>query len=230
VRRDIWSQRRLGFRLLVGFRLIVAAGVSHGLGLGRQRGLCEIVSPGQANIVVSSPFAGPTGGTVMSLAAARKKYKSSCLSGKGPKFAVVGTNGPNRISAGKQAERILGLGGNDRISAKNGADCIDGGAGNDRISVGNGNDRVFGGPGNDTITAGSGRDSIWGGAGKDRITVGKGRDHLYGGPGNDRLYDPGKVAYVNGGSGRNVAYVSASAMKYARKHGCQTVRRIRARA
>lgn len=211
-------------------------------------GLCEIVSPGQANIVVGSPFAGPTGGSVMSLAAARKKYKSSCLSGKGPKFAVVGTNGANRISAGNQAERILGLGGNDRISAKNGADCIDGGAGNDRISVGNGSDRVFGGTGNDhitagkgsdritggagndTITAGSGKDWIWGSAGKDNLKVGKGKDHLYGGAGNDRLYDPGKVAYVNGGSGRNVAFVTAPAMKYARKHGCQTVRRIRTRA
>src|SRR5450755_32757 len=72
--------------------------------------LCEIVQGGgEDNIVVSAPFAGPTGGTVVSLAAARAKMKSPCLTGKGPKFVVMGTNKANRIRAAKTAERIVAM-------------------------------------------------------------------------------------------------------------------------
>ena len=174
--------------------------------------MCEIVSAdGSQNIVVSKPFAGPTGGTVVSLAAARKKMKSPCLSGKGPRFVVMGTNKANTIRSGKTAERILALGGNDRVIVKNAASCVDGGSGADRITVGNGRDRVFGG------------------AGKDTITVGKGKDHLFGGAGNDRLRAAGRTEYVNGGKGKDVAYVTAKEMKYAHRHGCEKVHRIRAK-
>jgi hypothetical protein len=151
--------------------------------------LCEIVfADGAHNIVVSKPFAGPTGGSVVPLAAARKKFKSPCLSGKGPKFVVMGTNKANTIRAAKTAERIVAMGGNDKVIVKSGASC---------------------------------------GNGADAITVGRGKDHLFGGAGNDRLRAPGRVEYVNGGAGKDVAYVTAKEMKYARRHGCEKVHRIR---
>ena len=66
------------------------------------RQLCEIVLRGGAqNIVVSKPFAGPTGGSVVPLAAARKKFKSPCLYGQGPKFVVMGTNRANSDHGGQ---------------------------------------------------------------------------------------------------------------------------------
>ena len=210
--------------------------------------MCEIVSAdGSQNIVVSKPFAGPTGGTVMSLAAARRKMKSPCLAGKGPKFVVIGSNRADTIRAAKTAERILAMGGNDKVIVRSGASCVDGGAGRDTISGGTGKVRLFGGAGNDKltakngasyvsggngadrITAGNGRDRVFGGAGKDTITVGRGKDHVFGGAGNDRLRAPGRVEYVNGGAGTDVAYVTAKQMKYAHRHGCEKVHRIRAK-
>ncbi len=210
--------------------------------------LCEIVQgDGEGNIVVSKPFAGPTGGSVVSLAAARAKMKSPCLTGKGPKFVVMGTNKANRITAAKTAERILAMGGNDIVIVRRGASCVDGGAGKDTISGGSGKVRLFGGTGNDKlsakngssyisggngadrITAGNGRDRVFGGAGKDTITVGTGKDHLFGGAGNDRLRAGGRTEYINGGKGKDVAYVTAKGMKYAHRHGCEKVHRIRAK-
>jgi Ca2+-binding RTX toxin-like protein len=210
--------------------------------------LCEIVTAGGSqSVVVSKPFEGPTGGTVMSLADARKKYKSSCLSGKGPKFVVVGSNKADTIKAAKTAERILALGGNDKVTVKRGASCVDGGAGRDTIAGGAGKVRLYGGNGNDRLTAkngssyvsggngadritlGNGRDRVLGGAGNDRITVGTGKDHVFGGAGRDRLRATGRIDYVNGGTGRDLAYVTAKEMKYAHRHGCETVRRIRAK-
>jgi Ca2+-binding RTX toxin-like protein len=244
--------------------------------------LCEIVLSGGSTIVVSRPFEGPTGASVVALTVARKKYKSGCLYGPGPKYAIVGTNRADRIEGTRKADRILGLGGNDRIAAHGGNDCIDGGAGNDLIYGGNGSDRIYGGPGNDRISVqngnasvwggpgndqlflGNGNDRVWGGAGNDRISVGRGndkvwsgsgndristgngndwvfggsgsaqiyagtgKDHLVGGAGgNNRIYGPGLVVYVNCGSGRhNVAYVNIFGMRYARAHGCQSVRKI----
>jgi Ca2+-binding RTX toxin-like protein len=242
--------------------------------------MCEIVVPGATNIGVTRPFAGETGGTVVSLAKARKTYKSGCLYGPGPKFAIVGTKRADRIEGTHRNDRILGLGGNDRIAGHGGNDCLDGGTGSDRvyggngkdrvyggagndrlsvqngssrvwggaggdrifvgngsdqvwggpgrdrISVGRGNDRVWGGAGNDTISAGNGNDWVWGGAGSDYVYVGTGKDHLFGGSGNDRMFGPGLVVYAACGSGRNVVYVNAFGMRYARAHGCRTVRKI----
>lgn len=103
----------------------------------------------------------------MSLANARKKYKSTCLAGSGPKFAVVGTKKADSITAAKNAERILGLGGNDKITTKSGNSYANGGNG---------------------------------------------------------------AAWLNGGKGKDTASVVAREMKYAHRHGCETVRRIRAKA
>jgi Ca2+-binding RTX toxin-like protein len=191
--------------------------------------MCEIVTAGGSEAIeVSRPFAGPTGGSVMSLAAARAKYKSSCLSGTGPKFVVIGTNKADRITSGKTAARILALAGNDKVTVKSAASCVDGGTGADRITAGNGRDRLFGGAGNDRITAGAGNDWVWGNAGKDTITAGSGKDHLFGGAGRDRLRAAGRHNWVNGGPGKDLAYVAAKEMKYAHRHGCEKVRKIRA--
>ncbi len=186
--------------------------------------LCEIVVPGGTRIVVSRPFEGPSGGTVVALPVARKKYKSGCLYGPGPKYAIVGTNGPDRIEGTRKADRILGLGGNDRIAGHGGNDCIDGGNGNDRIYGGNGNDRIYGGNGNDrisvqngssyidggsgkdTIYAGNGNDRVYGGTGNDRIAVGRGNDHVYGGAGNDTISTANGNDWIYGGTGNDTIY------------------------
>jgi Ca2+-binding RTX toxin-like protein len=165
--------------------------------------LCEIIAPGGNLIVVSRPFDGPTGGRVVALSVARKKYKSGCLYGPGPKYAVVGTNKANRINGTPRADRIIGLGGNDRIATRGGNDCIDGDAGNDHVYGGKGKDRIYGGPGNDRLSVQNGSSTIWGGPGKDRIVTGNGNDHVYGGPGNDSISVGRGQDRVNGGAGND---------------------------
>ena len=61
-------------------------------------------------------------------------------------------------------------------------------------------------------------------AGADKLTAGTGRDYLFGAAGNDVLTARGKVAFVNGGKGHNIAYVKNRAMaSFARKHGTKKV-------
>jgi Ca2+-binding RTX toxin-like protein len=185
---------------------------------------CVIVLPNGTVIVVSRPFEGPTGGTVLALSVARKEYKSPCLYGSGPQYVIVGTNGPDRINGTHRSERILGLGGNDRIAGQGGNDCIDGGAGNDKIYGGNGNERiygatgndrisvqngnslVYGGTGNDTIFLGNGNSHVYGGAGNDRISVGRGSSHVYGNAGNDTIAAGDGNNYLYGGAGNDTLY------------------------
>jgi hypothetical protein len=182
--------------------------------------LCVIVLPGGKTIVVSNPFQGPTGGTVLSLALARKRYHSPCLSGPGPQYVVVGTNHADRINGTSKSERILALGGNDRVAGGGGNDCIDGGSGNDRIWAGKGNVRLYGGtgndrlsqqggnayvnggPGNDQIFLGNGRDTVYGGGGRDRIAVGRGNDRIYGSRGGHNQ--------ISGGDGNDWVHAYGS--------------------
>lgn len=204
--------------------------------------LCQIISPGQPSTSVSSPYQGPTGGRVLALTVARKRYKSPCLSGPGPAFAVIGTNHADRITGTNKADRILGLGGADRLAGLGGRDCIDGGAGADklfdgngrghrvyggpgadRISIGNGAAKVYGGPGADRITTGNGAVHIWGGAGNDRIGAGLGAARLYGGAGHDRLYAPSVAGLVDCGAGGGKAFVRRSGATHARSHHCSPV-------
>jgi Ca2+-binding RTX toxin-like protein len=188
-------------------------------------GYCVIQTPGGGVIVISRPFQGPTGGTVLAVSVARKLYKSKCLAGRGPAYAIVGTNRNDRINGTHRPERILGLGGNDRIAGQGGNDCLDGGAGNDRMWGGNGNNRDFGGSGNDRISVqngnayvdggsgndriflGNGNDVVYGGPGNDRISVGRGRDRVYGGPGNDDISTGDGNDWVWGGSGNDRIWV-----------------------
>jgi hypothetical protein len=165
---------------------------------------CVIVIGGKT-IIVSPPFQGPTGGTVLALTVARKRFKSPCVHGAGPAFVIVGTNHHDVINGTRKADRILALGGNDRVSGQGGADCIDGGGGNDRIWAGKGDARIYGQAGNDRVAVqdgnsrvvlgaghdvaflGNGNDTVYGGKGADRIAVGRGHSHVYGGAGNDRI-------------------------------------------
>jgi Ca2+-binding RTX toxin-like protein len=201
--------------------VIVLSGAGGGAGNGAGGAGGGSGAGGAQVIGVSRPFAGPTGGEVLALSVARKRYKSGCLSGPGPKFAVVGNNGNNRINGTKKADRILGLGGKDRLSGAGGNDCIDGGTGNDRIYGGNGSDRIFGsagadrisvqngssrvdgGAGNDRIVLGNGNDNVTGGSGNDNISVGRGRDSVNGGAGNDRISAGDGNDMVNGGAGND---------------------------
>ncbi len=186
---------------------------------------CEIILAGGGTIIVSRPFEGPTGGTVLGLAVARKRYKSGCLYGRGPKYAIVGTNRADRINGTPHADRILGLGGNDRLAGQGGNDCIDGGPGNDRIFGGDGRDRIYGGtgadrisvqngssyvnggPGNDRIFLGNGSDRVYGGPGNDRISVGRGRDRVWGGNGSDTISAGNGNDWIWGGNGNDKIYV-----------------------
>lgn len=182
---------------------------------------CVIVEPGGTIIIVGRPFSGPYGGSVLSISAARKLFRSECLAPRGPHYVIVGTNHADRILGTRLGERILGLAGNDRIAGQGGADCIDSGSGTDRVydgngnvraylgsgndyaSVANGNDYVDGGSGNDRIYGGNGNDRILGGAGNDIISVGRGRDTILGGTGNDRLVVSNGNDTIDGGAGND---------------------------
>lgn len=164
---------------------------------------CEIVGPGGTIIIISRPFQGPTGGTVLALSVARKRFRSACLNGAGPDYAIVGTSKADRIIGTRRPERILGLAGNDRIAGQGGADCIDGGSGNDRIYAGNGNSRLYGGSGNDRLWGGNGNNLADGGSGNDHIYLGNGNDRAFGGSGNDVISVGRGNDRVDGGSGND---------------------------
>jgi hypothetical protein len=163
---------------------------------------CVIFFAGKI-IIISRPFAGPIGGTVIPLAVARQKYHSACLYGPGPNYVIVGTNGPDNIIATHKSERILGLAGNDRIAGQGGNDCIDGGPGNDILFGGNGHERMYGGPGNDRISVQGGNSHVYGGTGNNRIFLGNGSDVVYGGPGNNRIAVGRGNSKVYAGNGNN---------------------------
>jgi Ca2+-binding RTX toxin-like protein len=183
---------------------------------------CEIPASGSvAAISVSKPFQGPTGGTVMSLAAARALYPSNpCVKGQGPNFVIVGTNKADRINGTRNADRIIGLEGDDRLAGQGGADCISDGNGKDRIFAGNGNARITVGNGNDrvssqnghsTITAGNGKDRIVAGNGNVTVKTGKGAASISVGNGNDKITVGNGKSVVKTGNGNNTIKVGTGA-------------------
>jgi hypothetical protein len=176
--------------------------------LDSSRVLCIIAASktgGQGEIVIGRPFTGPSGGKVISLINARKKYSSICLSGKGPKYAIVGTNGADRITGRNTDDRILALGGNDQVDGGRGNDCIDGGSGRDNLAGGIGNDHVYGTSGGDALNGGPGTDYLSGGTGNDSMNAAFGRDTVTGGSGVDfiNVATAGPAAKVDCGSGRD---------------------------
>ena len=156
-------------------------------------------------IVIGRPFQGPSGGTVVALVDARKLYTSECLKGAGPQYAIIGTNGADRITGTNKRDRILGRGGNDAIDGGRSDDCLDGGVGGDNLNGAIGNDRVFGLSGKDHLNGGPGRDYLSAGTGNDTINAAFGADRVFGGAGNDfiNVATAGRRATVHCGSGRD---------------------------
>jgi Ca2+-binding RTX toxin-like protein len=205
--------------------------------------LCVIVLSNGKTIIVGPPFTGPTGGTVLAVSIARKKYGGPCVNGPGPQYALIATKAHGRVTGTLKSDRIIALGAFERIAGLGGNDCVDGrgrhqtiwegngkrvrvygGPGQTRIGIGNGNDLVYGRKGSDWITAGNGNDTIHGGHGNSRLDVGLGRSKVFGGPGRNRIFAGADRAKVSCGSGKhNVAFVRIRAARYARAHGCQKI-------
>ena len=187
-------------------------------------GLCVIRQDirGVHFISVGRPSEGPSGGTVITLTAARKKYRSACLSGPGPKYAVIGTNKADRITGTNRPDRILTLGGKDRADGGRGDDCIDGGSGNDSLSGGLDKDRVYGMSGGDALNGGAGTDRLSGGTGNDTLNGAFGADVVLGGAGRDfiNVATSGPAARVSCGAGRDKVRVNYNERK--RTSGCET--------
>ncbi len=201
-----------------------------GSSLDRDRGLCVIsaaASQGQGIVVVGRPFSGPSGGRVVSLTRARKAFKSPCLRGRGPKFAIIGTNKRDRITGTNRADRILSLGGSDIVSGGRGDDCIDGGTGGDNLSGSIGKDRIYGMSGKDHLNGGPGTDRLSGGTGNDTINAAFGQDLVFGGSGRDfiNVATAGKPAKVSCGSGPDKVRINRNEQR--RVRGCEIVFVIR---
>jgi hypothetical protein len=205
--------------------------------------LCEIVTSSGQTIIVSRPFAGPSGGTVYPTSVVASKYPGfPCTTGPGPKFALVATKRGGRVYGTPKSDRILALGAYERVAALGGNDCVNGNGAHLTIFDGNGKDRVYGGPaftrigvgngndylngrqGSDWITAGNGNDTVIGGKGSSRIDLGLGKDHVSGGPGRNKIFAASTGARVSCGTGHhNTADLRTAASKYAKHHGCQTI-------
>jgi RTX calcium-binding nonapeptide repeat (4 copies) len=172
-------------------------------------------------ITVGRPFDGPSGGTVVALGEARKRFKSRCLRGGGPAFAIVGTERADRVTGTNKRDRVLALAGNDRVDGGRGDDCVDGGAGRDVLSGALGKDRIFGMSGADGINGGPDADHLEGGAGNDTINAAFGRDRVIGGPGRDAINvsTAGPAAVVSCGAG--VDKVRANRNERRRLRGCE---------
>lgn len=178
-------------------------------------------------IIIGRPYQGPSGGTVVPIDVARKRYgKSPCLGFSGtPKFAIVGTNKADRITGTNKADRIIGLAGNDKLDGGRGNDCIEGRTGGDNISGALGNDKLYGYSGNDHLNGGPGTDYMSGGSGNDTLNGAYGRDTAIGGSGRDfiNVATAGPAAKrVDCGSGkRDVARINNNERK--RVKGCERV-------
>lgn len=176
-------------------------------------------------IIVGAPFSGPSGGTVIPLDVARRRFgRSACLKAGGrPLFAIVGTNKRDRITGTNVADRILGRGGNDQISGGRGNDCIEGGTGSDNMSGSLGNDRIYGNSGKDHLNGGPGRDRLSGGSGNDSINAAYGGGLVLGGSGRDfiNVATAGPPATVRCGSGSDVARINRNERR--RTSGCERV-------
>jgi hypothetical protein len=192
-----------------------------GAQLDSDRNLC-IIPAGTGGsklgeIIVGKPFQGPSGGTVIPVDVARKKYgRSPCLDGNGaPKFAIVGTNKADRITGTNIADRIIGLGGNDKLDGGRGNDCIEGRTGGDNMSGGLGDDKIYGASGKDHLNGGPGTDFLSAGAGDDTINAAFGRDRTFGGSGRDfiNIATAGPPASADCGSGKDVARINRNEKK-----------------
>lgn len=186
----------------------------------------DITGPG--SVIVGPTFTGPSGGTVITLQDARRRFpRSKCVSGGGPRFAIVGTPGRDRLTGTNRRDRMLGLGGKDRLDGGRKADCLEGGRGNDRLSGGQGRDRMFGSKGRDGLNGGQQSDRIKGGAGRDFLNGGPRNDRLFGGKGNDYLNAAFGRDRLKGGRGRDKMNVATAGVP-ARVSGGRGFDKVRA--
>lgn len=194
----------------------------NGAELAVDSGLCVIRRADSSVIIVGRPFEGPSGGSVIALDEARKRYRSECLQGDGPNFVVIGTDKNDRVTGTNKRDRMLLLAGSDRGDGGRGDDCIDGGSGRDVLSGALGNDKVLGTTGNDSLNGGAGNDTLSGGSGNDTINAAYGRDVVSGGSGRDfiNVATAGPVARVNCGSGADKVRVNYNERRATR--GCET--------
>lgn len=196
-----------------------SSGCPNGSVLDRGRDLCVIPVPGSrtaanpagdltgsGSVVVGAPGTAPSGGTVVGLAQARKRFpKSPCVRGSGPAYVVVGTKRADRLTGTRRANRLLGLGGRDKLDGGGGRDCVDGGRSHDVVTGGQGSDRVYGGGARDLVNGDGGSDRLHGGSGNDVINAATGSDRVWAGAGRDRINvaTAGSRARVRGGRGRD---------------------------
>ncbi|MDQ3850206.1 MAG: hypothetical protein M3296_06295 [Actinomycetota bacterium] len=192
------------------------------------RGLCIIPATSGSSfgeIIVGRPFQGPSGGTVVPLDIARRRFgRSPCLSRGGrPLFAIIGTNRADRITGTNVADRIIGLGGNDRLDGGRGNDCIEGRSGGDNMSGGLGRDRLYGSTGNDHLNGGPSTDYLSAGVGNDTINAAFGRDRAIGSSGRDfiNIATAGPPASANCGPGPDKVRINRNERR--RIRGCETV-------
>jgi Ca2+-binding RTX toxin-like protein len=181
-------------------------------------------SGGTERIVVGRPVDGPSGGRVVALADLPDSLRSNrCARGSGPKFAIIGTEGRDKISGTNKADRILSLGEKDKVSGANGNDCLDGADGGDKLSGSNGKDILLGDAGRDYLKGGADNDRIYGGDGGDRITGDFGRDTIKSGAGADfiNVSVNGPAAKVRCGDGKDRVSINKNEMK--RIKGCERV-------
>jgi Ca2+-binding RTX toxin-like protein len=177
------------------------------------------------DIIVGAPFQGPSGGTVVPIDIARKKYgRSPCLGFSGnPKFAIIGTNKSDRITGSNIADRIIGLGGNDKLDGGRGNDCIEGRTGGDTMSGALGNDKLYGSVGKDHLNGGPGTDYLSAGAGNDTVNASFGRDRVLGGTGVDfiNIATAGPAASADCGSGADKIRLNRNETRKVRN--CETI-------
>lgn len=146
--------------------------------------------------------------------------KKATIVGDAGNNRIVGTSGPDVISAGDGDDRVNGRGGNDiicggagndtligssgddKMNGNSGDDTVSGGSGRDRLDGDNGDDKLRGNRGRDTISGGRGNDTLSGGSHPDKIEGNSGDDRIQGGNGSDRLAGGSGDDYIRTNSGR----------------------------
>lgn len=123
------------------------------------------------------------------------------LSCGGVAASMVGTCGPDVITATSGDDVIVALGGDDIVAGAGGDDLICGGDGSDRLKGGPGADRLYGNADDDVLQGGAGPDILHGEWGDDRLSGGRGTDLLFGGPGDDSLLGGAAADIAFGGPG-----------------------------
>ena len=137
-------------------------------------------------------------------------------------LTVVGDNGDNRITVGRDASGAIKVNNGDvrirgpRATVDNvGLIRVFGYGGNDALAIDEANGalptaHMFGGSGNDRILGGSGDDQLFGGSGDDTLIGGRGTDQVFGNSGDDRMiWNPGEGTDLNeGGDGIDTVEVN----------------------